>query len=169
MDQTLDLINHAAISPAMELLPPHMDSPKARVMLLAIGLQESRFQYRRQMNDGPARGYWQFEQGSKASRGGVWGVYLHSQSTELLRLLCRARDCEFTPRSIHAEIEHDDVLAAGLARLLLWTDAKPLPEVTDEQGAWVLYAQRTWRPGKPHPGTWPGFHARARRYLVGGV
>ncbi len=34
------------------------------------------------------------------------------------------------------------------ARLLLWTDAKPLPAIGDEQGAWDYYL-RNWRPGKP--------------------
>ena len=47
------------LDPAAKLLPG-MDSAKARVMLLAIGLQESRFEHRRQIG-GPARGFWQFE------------------------------------------------------------------------------------------------------------
>ncbi len=41
---------------------------------------------------------------------------------------------------------YDDVLAAGLARLLLWSDSGRLSTVGDEQGAWNLYL-RTWRPG----------------------
>jgi hypothetical protein len=165
MDELLRLVSRTAIDPALAILPTHMDSPRARVMLLAIGLQESGMKYRRQMLDGPARGLWQFEPGSKASKGGVWGVYLHSQTMELLRLLCRARDCGFEPRSIWTRIETDDVLAAGLARLLLWTDRKPLPEVADEHGAWELYADRCWRPGKPHPEKWPANHARAVAFV----
>ena len=55
---TLDEITRTAIDPALELFPKHMDSPQARVMLLSIGLQESRFEYRRQMGNGPARGFW---------------------------------------------------------------------------------------------------------------
>ena len=38
-----------------------------------------------------------------------------------------------------------DVLAAGLARLLLWTDPSRLPRLGDADGAWQLYV-RTWRP-----------------------
>jgi hypothetical protein len=149
-----------AVLPALALLPRHMDTAPARVLLMAIGLQESRFEHRRQLGNGPARGYWQFEEGSKASRGGVWGVYLHSASNELLRLLCRARDCEFAPRPIWAQLERDDVLAAGVARLMLWTDPKPLPPIGAASEAWDYYL-RTWRPGKPHRRTWANLYALA--------
>lgn len=165
----LDQVSRTALDPALAVLPKHLDSDKARVLLLAIGLQESRLTMRRQMLDGPARGLWQFEPGSKASKGGVWGVYLHSQTMELLRVLCRSRSVGFEPRSIWTAIETDDVLAAGLARLLIWTDPKPLPAVDDEVGAWELYANRCWRPGKPHPETWPDCHKQAREYVFGGA
>ncbi|OMG90710.1 hypothetical protein [Achromobacter xylosoxidans] len=51
---TLDTIVTDAINPTLALLPAAMDTPAARVMLLAIGLQESRFVRRRQIG-GPAR------------------------------------------------------------------------------------------------------------------
>ncbi len=53
-----------------------------------------------------------------------------------------------------------DVLAASVARLLLWTDPKRLPVIGDASGAWDLYL-RTWRPDKPHPRTWAGLYSRA--------
>jgi hypothetical protein len=163
-------IVETAINPALAMLPKNMDSPKARVMLLAIGLQESRFEHRAQIvaggGKGPARGFWQFECGTRASRGGVWGVYLHNASTEQLRLLCRERDCNFDPRAIWSQIERDDVLAAGVARLLLWTDPGPLPEIGDEAGAWELYAERCWRPGKPHRKTWAECYRQAVEEVV---
>lgn len=157
---SLQEIVDRAIVPALAIFPRSMDTPPARVMLLAIGLQESRFLYRRQLGNGPARGYWQFELGSKLTRGGVWGVYLHRASSEYLRLLCRERDVSFDPRPIWNAIEHDDVLAAGLARLLLWTASPPLPKAGDAPGAWRYYLS-TWRPGKPHPQTWAEQYARA--------
>lgn len=160
----MEAVSRTAIDPALASMPPHLDSPRARVMLLAIGLQESELLARRQIGGGPALGLWQCELGTQASRGGVWGVYLNAQSTELLRQLCRYRGCEFTPSNIHAQLEIDDVLAAGVARALLWTDAKPLPEVGDAAAAWELYAYRCWRPGKPHPEKWPANHARAVAY-----
>jgi hypothetical protein len=135
-----------------------MAGSRARVILLAIGLQESAFEHRYQVTNkpgvkGPARGFWQFESGSQSSRGGVWGVYLHSDSHEILRNLCRERDCGFDPRVIWAQLEYDDVLAAGVARALLWTDPKPLPELGEPEIAWDYY-ERNWRPGKPHPEKW---------------
>lgn len=162
------MIPVAAISEALALLPAGMDSREARVMLAAIGLQESRFKYRRQLVGnppkpiGPAAGFWQFEKGSAASRGGVWGVFLHESTNRHGKTLCAARGVPASPSNIWETIQTDDVLAAGIARLLLWTDPKRLPEVGKEAEAWALYL-RTWRPGKPHPATWPALYADAVR------
>lgn len=158
-------ITETAINPALQLLPRGLDDVRARLLLLAIGLQESRFEYRRQLGNGPARGFWQFELGTRVSKGGVWGVYLHPTTEGLLQSLCRSRGAPCKPDAIWAALETDDVLAAGVARLLIMTDAYKLPAVEDVDGAWRLYAQRCWRPGKPHPETWPRFHAQARAFL----
>lgn len=155
---TLEEITTNGINPALALLPTNMDTPRARVMLLATGLQESRFEHRRQVR-GPARGFWQFEEG-----GGVFGAMRHEASRDHLRRLCELRKVPWTARAIWQAIEHDDVLAAGLARLLYWTDALALPETDDEHASWALYL-RTWRPGKPHAQTWPGYHRQARKAL----
>lgn len=168
----LESITRTAIDPALALLPPQMDTPEARVMLLAIGLQESRFMHRFQkvagqpLAKGPARGFWQFEKGSQASRGGVWGVVLHDASRYWLSHLCAKRGVRFDATDIWHAIEKDDVLAAGLARLLLFTDPKRLPAVTDVEGAWGLYAYRCWRPGKPHRASWDEFHKAARAQVM---
>ena len=74
--------------------------------------------------------------------------------------LCVAREVEANSAAVYDRLEHDDVLAAGFARLLLLTDPRPLPDVTDVDGAWAYYL-RNWRPGKPHPETWAGYHTRA--------
>lgn len=166
MDELLERVTRAAIDPALAALPKHLDSDRARVLLLAIGLQESLLLHRRQLPAGPALGLWQFERGSRRSRGGVWGVYLHHHSHALLHELCRYRGCSLDPLPIHAQLQTDDVLAAGVARLLLYTDPHPLPTVADAEGAWLLYAHRTWRPGKPHPEKWAANHERARRYVM---
>lgn len=163
----LEEISKTAIDPAMELLPAQMDSIEARLMLLAIGLQESRFAHRFQVVSGkpgakgPARGFWQFERGTRASRGGVWGVFLHPASRYWLSIVCAARGCDFDPMVIWQRVETDDVLAAAVARLLLFTDAAALPRIGERDQAWHLYARRTWRPGKPHPQTWPDFYEMA--------
>lgn len=151
---TLDQIIKWAINPALALLPPGMDTPAARVMLLAIGLQESRFEHRRQLVGrpprpvGPAKSFWQGEEGG----GMVHGVRLHAATRAHAAALYRARSVAATDRAIWDAIEYDDVLAAGLARLLLWSDPKALPVVGDEAGAWALYL-RTWRPGAWDRGT----------------
>lgn len=144
-----------AIEPALRLLPAHMDSPKARVLMLAIGLQESRFEYRKQMGNGPANSFWQMER-----RGGVAGVCKHPASRDLMRKVCTALDCEFDITAVWGRIATDDVLAAAAARLLLWTDTAPLPEIGQSKQAWDYY-QNVWRPGRPHVETWPALYARA--------
>lgn len=171
----LESIVHDAIAPALAMLPAQMDSPEARVMLLTIGLQESRFMYRFQKlagrpgEKGPARGFWQFERGTAVSRGGVWGVMLHDASRYWLNDLCTRRNVPFQADAIWQAIETDDVLAAGLARLMLFTDPKRLPAVDDANGAWQLYAFRTWRPGMPIRSTWDGFHQQARAQVTEAV
>lgn len=159
-DVIVDVLN-----PGLALLPSRLDSERARVLLLAIGLQESRFEFRRQLGNGPARGFWQFECGTQASRGGVWGVYLHPASKTLLQGLCASRGVAFEPTAIWRRLEADDLLAACVARLLLLTDPMQLPAVDDRAGSWALYAERCWRPGKPHPETWAKYHDAARQAL----
>ncbi|WP_054907341.1 hypothetical protein, partial [Pseudomonas sp. NBRC 111135] len=117
---------------------------QAIVMLLAIGLQESRFTHRRQMGNGPAKSFWQAEQGG----GMVSGLlrYRVANVRDLAVGLCVGRGVAPAAPDVWKAIEHDDVLAAGLARLLLYTDPARLPELGDEAAAWDLYL-RTWRPG----------------------
>lgn len=136
-----------SINPAMALLPPKMTSDKATVMLLAIGLQESRLTRRAQIG-GPAKSFLQFESG-----GGVKGVMTHSASIAPAQSLCQAMAVQFDRSAIFQAMEFNDVLAFGLGRLLLYTDPKALPEIGNAQEAWDLY-QRVWRPGKPHRQTW---------------
>lgn len=160
-----------AIIPAAAILPAQMDSRRARLLVLAICLQESNLQSRYQIVQGkpgakgPARGFPQFEKGSKLFGGGIWGVYKHKASKFWLAELCKARGCEFHPDAIHIAIETDDVLAAGLARLLLFTEATPLPAEGDHEAAWIYYAKKTWRPGRPHPEKWLTNYRKAQQAI----
>lgn len=140
------LVLRDAIVPALALLPAVMDSTKARVILLAIAGQEADFRHRYQILNtpgakGPARGLWQFERG-----GGVTGTLNHKSSSSHARSFAQQRVGATDPDSVWQALEHDDILAAIYARLLLWTDAAALPEVGDVEGAWQLYL-RCWRPG----------------------
>ena len=148
-----------AIEPALALLPARMKSKKAVVMMLAIGLQESRFIHRRQIK-GPARGFWQFEHG-----GGVLGVLNFHSTHDLAKHIALERIGTADRGAIYCALEHDDVLAAAFARLLLWTDPRSLPELGNAQAAWDLYL-RTWRPGKPHRHTWDALYRQALKAVA---
>jgi hypothetical protein len=50
---------------------------------------------------------------------------------------------------------------------LLLTDPYQLPPRGDFEGSWALYAQRTWRPGKPHRETWDAFFATGWQTVEG--
>lgn len=151
----LDVILKTAIFPSLEILPAKMESTEAGVIMLAIGLQESRFEHRRQIR-GPARGYWQFEEG-----GGVVGVMNHEASSGMAKQVTESLNYSFESGTIHAALEHNDVFAGCFARLLLWTDPRPLPLLADgPDPAWDYYI-RNWRPGKPHRSTWDGLWRQA--------
>lgn len=152
-----------AIDEAFAFLPAKMDTAEARVELYAIGFQESNFEVRRQYNNGPAASFWQFEKG-----GGIRGVLTHSASKALAIQLCIARGIEPTTNAVWNAMLTDDVIGAGFARLLLWTDPRALPKVPDailpaapQLSASWLYYERNWRPGKPHPSKWAKSYAKA--------
>ena len=150
-------IPHSAIAEALALLPAKMSSQAARVMLYAVGLQESGFRTRLQYGNGPARGFWQFEQG-----GGIVGVLTHPATASLAGTVCRSRAVIPAVPDVHAVLAIDDTLAAAFARLLLWTDRAPLPAVGDAAAGWVCYL-RSWRPGRPQEGRWAANYAEALR------
>lgn len=153
MTTALYIARHA-VPTALALLPDRMDSPAARAMVLAICWQESAFKARRQYGNGPARGFAQFEM------GGVEGVLQHEASREDADALCRTLGYDpANPRHIHQALEHNDVLAMGFARLLLWTDRRSLPSSEDMAGGWLQYCD-TWRPGKPRAEKWASSFAR---------
>jgi len=136
----------------LALLADRYTSDRAEILLTAIAYQESAFIHRRQIK-GPARGLWQFELG-----GGVWGVMNHRTTKEAARELCQLCDVNFEAKAIYAALEFNDNLACGFARLLLWTDSRPMP--TDEVDSWNYYI-RNWRPGKPHLERWAANWAKA--------
>ena len=150
------------IKPGLRLLPEKFDTSEARVLMLAIGMQESRFLHRRQIN-GPARGFFQFEKG-----GGVKGVLNHPATKHIvydvldnhgfpdnvMPLSTACYECLSEPEN--------DPLAAAFARLLLYTHPKKLPSLTsDPEESWQYYVD-VWRPGKPHRHTFDAFLMHAR-------
>jgi hypothetical protein len=128
-------------------------SDDARRFLLCVALQESgsnleaRYQNSPSTSPGPARGWYQFEQG-----GGVHGVLQHAASKDRARQVCEALVVQAQDAAVWRALEGNDTLATCFARLLLWTDPPPLPTTEDE--AWICYAERLWRPGAPHRDIW---------------
>jgi hypothetical protein len=139
---------------ALALLPSSMDTEKARAMLMAIALQESRFEHRQQIG-GPARGFWQFEKG-----GGVAGVLTHRYTADHVRRICGVLCYQPSVEGCYTAIRDNDVLACCFARLLLWTVPMALPSRDESQIGWQQYLAG-WRPGKPHPRTWAANFERA--------
>ncbi len=134
-----------AVKPALQILPPKMDTPAARAAILAICLQESRLANRRQIK-GPAKSYAMFEM------NGIFGVLKHPASRPHAYTLCGALDLSIVPEAVHEAIEHNDILCAGFTRLLLYTLPTEIPGRNSGPAAWLMYLQ-AWRPGKPHPAT----------------
>lgn len=155
---TIQTIDRDVLDPMFRMFPANYDSVKARLMLLTIGLQESRLEARKQVG-GPARGLWQFERG-----GGVRGVFKHPSTEKRAVEICDALQVPATVEEVYQTLQYDDVLAAAFARMLLWTDPFPLPELGEVEEAWLLY-ERVWRPGKPHHETWSTLYAEALAYL----
>lgn len=135
------------IPAAYRLLPPACASPEATRMLMAIAQQESQCCARRQYRNGPARGFWQFEKG-----GGVQGTLSHPASAPHVARVLETLQLPALALPVWEALEHNDILAACIARLYLWTDSRPLP--TDQERGWQIY-RSVWRPGKPHAHTWP--------------
>jgi hypothetical protein len=150
----VDYVQGAVIPAAMWLLPEKMDTQEARAELLAIGLQESRFEHRKQIG-GPAHGFAQFE-----LRGGVRGVLTHAATRPVILPILEELQYEPVAQDCYEAIVHNDILAMVFARLLLWTLPGPLPRRDDPEGAWDQYIA-AWRPGKPHRDTWDAFYDQA--------
>lgn len=154
---TPNLLLSLVIHPTLTWMGARYMGRNAERLLVAIALQESALRYRAQVG-GPARSWWQFE------RGGVRGVLVHKTSVDMAREVCASLGYQPADSIVQPAMEHNDILACAMARLLLWTDAHALPDTPAD--GWAYY-QRNWRPGKPHPEKW-GDHWRTASEAVGG-
>jgi hypothetical protein len=141
-------------------------------MLVAIGLQESGFEVRDQIDAGPAvvgpaTGFWQFERG-----GGVTGVMFHHRVGPIASTLVAEAGVKASPDAVWRffTTPQGDPLACAFARMLLFADpqALPAPQESAEDSAWQCYL-RNWRPGKPHRNRWGPNWARACAMVGGGA
>ena len=141
----------SVIRPGLDILADAtalpVQSAEAEVLLLAIATQESALRHRTQVG-GPARGFFQFEK-----MGGLAGVIQHRRTAEPLRAACAALTLPADLDSLWTALPWCDPLQVVLARLLLWSDAQPLPRIGDKDSGWETYI-RNWRPGKPSRLRW---------------
>lgn len=142
-----------AIRPALDELAGLgiPSTPQAARFLLAIALQESALNHRRQVTAGgdelgPASSFWQFEQG-----GGCKGVLTHKSVAKLMMAICDTYNVRATTASLWEAMRYQDIVAAAAARLLIYT--LPSKLALTEQEGWLQYVS-AWRPGKPHPERW---------------
>lgn len=155
----------SVLTPGLALLhklaPQIPNSRNARVLMTAIAGQESNWSARIQAGSGFAHGMWQFERA-----GGVAGVLSHPASKDAARAVCAAAG--IPADAVHAwgfmTTAKGDPLATCFARLLIWTHPKALPDSDDDDACWIQYLD-LWRPGKPHPASWPQNMRKARETI----
>lgn len=146
------------------LMPHDYDTPKARAMILAICLQETKFTARVQVLDyskpwwesrpGPANGFAQFEVGTVAL------VMKHPAVRTAILDALAVLGYPMDAAVIHDAMRHNDLLTTVFARCLLRTVPDPLPDSGDSKTGWGQYMW-AWRPGKPHEETWEANWRRA--------
>jgi hypothetical protein len=124
------------------LAPTIRDVPESRVLLMTIAGIESDWSARRQIG-GPARSFWQFEQG-----GGVAELLGINYVAPILRATCSQLAIPSDSATIFEAMAWNDSLACTMARLLLWQDPMPLPDTGDTTNSYAYYL-RNWRPGAP--------------------
>jgi hypothetical protein len=134
-------------------------SDEATVLLMTIAGQESDWRARRQIG-GPARSFWQFEEG-----GGV--AELFQVTSVRLETICDILAIPFDQATVFEAMAWNDTLACAMARLLLWQDPAPLPEVGAKKAAYSYY-ERNWRPGAPRPDAWSGYYEQSLAAMESG-
>jgi len=155
---SLDMFRVDFMYPGLDLLSVlggPVSTVNARRLLLAIAVQESGLEHRKQVG-GPARGWWQFESG-----GGVKGVMTHPATQKAAEAVCNHLRIPFTRTSVYTALAFNDPLAAAFARLLLYPDPHQIPGSDAEEDAWQYYI-RNWRPGKPSRARWVHSWAAAK-------
>jgi hypothetical protein len=126
---------------------------EARLQLLAIAGQESNWTARVQGGGGPAHGFWQFEGGDMSGTAEVLRV-----APRDVQRVCDGLGIVCNRPAVYEELAENDMLACAMARLLLHSDPKPLPELGDEDGGWECYV-RNWHPGAPSRERWTSVYA----------
>lgn len=122
-------------------------SQAAAELLLGTAVQESlNFQYRRQMNGGPARGYYQMEPNTHDD---IWQNYLRYRSPLAKLIEAFLNDQE---DKLFA-LENNDRYATAMARIHYMRVPDPLPKVGDIEAQaryWKKFYNTPLGAGQPH-------------------
>lgn len=133
---------------------PQMDTPKARLALMATAGTESEYLFRIQKPVGYAHGFWQFEK-----KGACLDVVTNDRVRTITATLAQAAGVALDLDSIFDAIIDHDLLACQLARLNYWLDIHhPLAELGDVDGAYARYIA-VWEPGKPSRSRFDKYYA----------
>jgi len=144
-----------AILPGATIAAAHgLDSPEARLLLMAVAGQESAWAARQQVPVAYAHGYWQEEIEA------VQQAFDGRETGPIIRALCEGLDVPDDAATVFEAIVWCDPLAYLVARLTLLPDPEPLPVIGDEAAA-LAYYRRTWRPGSFAPSRWVGRYQAA--------
>lgn len=152
------------IVPTLAPLGAPFDTRDARLMLVAAGMQESRFEARDQGDPdvpGPARGLWQFEK--IACRDFVERGHRRLQHA----VRCRRAIGVLEPMRLWWLIGEPrfDPVACLLARDALFRHvAEPLPQPGDVDEAWRQYVA-AWKPGQRDRERWTRSYAASLEAL----
>ena len=150
------------IVPGFTALPSEMDTPEARLIVLATGGVETQFRTREQDGHpaGGANGLFQMQYNC------VLDVMHNKASGNLVWNLCGVLGVTYGSNAIFDALLTNDELAACMTRLAYWCDPRPLPQVGDMMGAWDTY-ERVQRPGKPSHSRWKQCYPQALTALQG--
>ena len=122
------------IVPALQAISLHTDA--AAELLLGTALAESRLVWRRQLNDGPARGLFQMEM---ATHNDIWSNYLKFRSTLANAVRALKTSAKADPET---ELENNDAYAAAMTRVHYRRAPAKLPAAGEVQAMaayWKLY------------------------------
>ena len=127
-------------------------SPEAVELVLATGIVESRYEYIRQMGDGPARSFWQVEPASAVDN--LMHYLKHRKS--LMGKCAEASMVDLKHWQNSDELVWADILekniAAGIihCRLKYWRVPKKMPSTIEGQAAyWKKYYNTEGGKGDP--------------------
>lgn len=125
----------------------HAVNLAAEELLLGTAVQESlNFTYRRQMGNGPARGYYQME---PATHDDIWDNYLKYNPAKAGLV---ASFLSSATANKHSELESNDEYATAMARMHYMRVREALPQQGDVQAQanyWKQYYNTPLGKGKP--------------------